>query len=805
MEKSKSICILLSALLLSSCGNNSSSYISNLSDSSSGENASVEEISSNEASSEPSSSQESISSLPDLTAWNESDITLLSVYCGSPIPYPSCFAKGEITLKEQSEGKANCLLLIGETKTWASENYYLSLIDYGYEPICGYDGSPIQSNDGTDYVELTKNSPDGKTGYEIMCYHLDNVSLSEGKAASSYDIISCRNYFSSQKRSENDWSEEDKTVIDYVTTTTLPYVALGEGYGIAASSEDALGMSDYCTKDISREYVDTLVNNGYAYSKITSKLKGAYYLYKNLDNGDKIEILIKYFKGNNIKVAFTPKVTSYSSWPISLISPLEEQSGVSVPSFDVASNGAYLAYTKHGTVYLATYNLNEDFDYYDYIDEIQSELFSWEEKLSVSAYLLRDDNYDDVGFVLTLSLSAPSSTFSSSWPSLAIESGIKEALEIEGIAIPVLDLAPFGLANQMKYTVITESDYEEVYEYYLKLFTLNYGDAYDEATIAALAADYAKLKSPKGVSLSFYDPALDEQIDYVVRYKINEAYKELLYSEGWYKVPDTGGTTYEDPSGKLAIKVSNKPYGDNGYTSIKIQEGSGEAHNPELSFPKKSYEVARGGKISVAANASMLPYPITYSCTADSEVASVSNEGVVSVSKEAEVGTSFTVTASVTDSEGKVYSAKCSLTVTEGLTYASVLASVETLIQNKGYSDISNEDIYAIGSKTKVIGKKLTVNLGQEKSKEECKTLVQESFVPSGFTVTMWEDATNNYGAYLPLISAKKSKSSSSKDLEKLYCFSSLDYALFTLYYYVYTASNGDIILTVESRSISRS
>ena len=801
MKKSKSICILLSAFLLSGCGNSSSSYIS----SSTAENASIEEISSNEASNEPLSSEETVSSLPDLTAWSENDIALLSAYCGSPIPYPSCFAKGDVILKEQSDGKANCLLLIAESKTWASENYYQSLIGCGYEPIYGYDGSLIQSNDGTDYVELTKNSPDGKIGYEIMCYHLDNVSLAEGKAESSYDIISCRNYFSSQIRSEKDWSEEDKIVIDYVTTTTLPYIALGEDYGIAASSEDALGMSDYCTKDISREYVDALVDNGYAYSKITSKIKGAYYLFKNLENGDKIEILIKYFKGNNIKVAFTPKLTSYSSWPSSLILPLEEQSGVSVPSFDVASNGAYLAYSKHGTVYLATYDLNDDFDYYDYIDEVQNELFSWEEKLSVSAYLLRDDNYDDVGFVLTLSLSDPSSTFSSSWPSAAIESGIKEALEIEGIAVPALDLSAFGLAKEMKYVVITESDYEKVYEYYLKLFTLNYGDAYDEATIAALAADYAKLKSPKGVSLSFYDPALDEQIDYVVRYKINEAYKELLYKQGWYKVPDTGGTTYEDPSGKLAIKVSNKPYGDNGYTSIKIQEGSGQAHSPELSFPKQSYEVARGGKINVAANANMLPYPITYSCSAESGLASVTEEGVVSVSKDAEIGASFTVSASVTDSEGKVYSATCVLTITEGLTYASVLASVQTLIEGKGYSDISNEDIYAIGSKTKVIGKKLIVNLGQEKSKEECKAMIQESFVPSGFTVTMWEIATSSYGTYLPLLSAKKSKSTSPKDLEKLYCFSSLDYALFTLYYYVYTASNGDIILTVESRSISRS
>ena len=773
--------------------------------------ASSEVSPSSDASSEDSSSSSDSSSL-----WTEQQEALLKKYCGSVLPYPHKYVTGEITLTEQYDSSMGrkCLAILNQATSFTLKEYYNQLEEFGWTTVSTYNGDKVQTRSNTEYVELTKASPFGRNGYEMLYYFASDDS-------GSYNCILCYNSFSSYRRGDTYWGESDLSVIDYVTTTTLPYIPLGEDYAITAVSENQLYMYDFLAKDLSKEYADILIADGYELDERTSREYNAYYLSKIFDNGIKIEVLMQYFNGNNFYVYFTPKITEFSSWPSELINPIEESSGVSIPEYSVKEGGKYKTYNKHGVYYIYTDDYDDEFDYYGYIDKTRSELFCWDETLSFSAYILRDDDYNNVGFVVYFSETTPSRTFSSSWPGNGIKKGVEASLNVTDVNIPDIDLSSYSLLKDIKYEIKTQKDYDAVYAYYLQALTAAYGGTYSEEQIASLAKDYADSQVSIGVNIFVYDSKCDTQVDYVTRYKINEAYKEKLYNEGWYKVPESWGNIYEDPTGQIRITITNTPSSDIALTKISIAKGSGEAHEPTFKFAKENYEMGIGGKLTLKLETNMIPYDVSYSSSDERGYINVDSSGVVTTTSDAKVGDQATISASYTDKDGVKHSTSCTITIVEKWTYKTSLDKVEALLASKGYSSFTREDLLSVGKK--VIGEKLTLNLGSSLTLDEAKNMVKEDLIPEEFISSLWEKVNNDddeeddeeEGLLMPNINNRLTRmmkeapfkgtpgvfyaNKTSSDLEKLYCFYRTDYSYLTLTYYVYTDESGNVILYVEA------
>ncbi len=768
---------------------------------------SSENVSSTDLSSADVTSSESSSSTSSLDLWTGKQKVLLKRYCGSILPYPEKYVTGEITFQEQydSSSKRKCLVMLNEASTFTIKEYYTQLEEVGWRAISSFAGEKVQTRSNTEYVELTMNSSDGTKGYEMLYYHVSDDT-------GSYNCIVCYNYYSSSSREETTWSEDDSSVINYVTTTTLPYIALGNDYAITSVSENQLYMYDYYTKDLSKDYADILVKNGYELDEETSKEYNAYYLSKTFENGIKIEVLMQYFNGNNFYVYFTPKIDEYSVWPTELLKPIEDRSGISIPEYSIKEDGKYKAYEKHGVHYIYTDEYDDEFDYYAYIDKTRSELFCWEETLSFSAYILRDDEENNVGFVISFSETNPSRTFSSSWPTEGITNGVKDALDVNDVTLPDIDLSSFSLLKDVKYETKTQEDYDACYQYYLTLLTAAYSGTYSDEQIASLAKDYADSEVSIGVTLYAYDSKCDTQTDYVTRYKVNEAYKEALYNAGWYKLPESWGNIFEDPTGQIKVTVTNTPSSDIGLTKISITKGSGEVHEPTFKFAKEKYEMGPEGKLTLKLETNMVPYEISYSSSDASGNISVDSDGVVTTSADAKEGDSATITASYTDKDGVTHTTSCLINIISKWTYKTSLDKVQELLTAKGYSDFLREDLLSVGKK--VIGEKLTVDLGSSISKDEAKEMVKEELVPEEFISSLWEKVNNDdeeddeedllnskFDNRLTRVMKKTVSyaNQTASDLEKLYCFYRTDYAYLTLSYFVYTAENGHIILYVEA------
>ena len=743
--------------------------------------------------------------------WSKEEKELMLEYCGEILPYPEKVS-GTITLEEKYDNNSQqyCLLMSNESTTFTLKDYYLQLEENKWSTISSFNENKIQKNNGTEYVELTKYALDDSKGYEIMYYF---SSTDE----SSYNYLLCYNYFSCKERKENSWSESDSKVIDFVITSTIPYISLGEKYGITNLNDNTLYIYDYYVKDLSKDYSEILIKNGFTLDRRTSTLQDKYILSKVMEDGSIIDVLLQYYNGNNFYFYYTPKTYQYSSWPSDLISEIKEETGVEVPSFSVKDGGKYNYYNKHDVHYIYTYDLDDNFDYLEYATNVRSELFSWEEKLSIHAYILQDDNGDSTAFLLYFEKSTPSSTFSSSWPTEGINKGLKESLNIDDVEIPSIDLESLNLKNDMKYNVFTQKDYDELYEYYYNLVKQNYGDTCTEEEIEMIAKSYTDSQMSIGVELSFYDSKLDEQIDYVTRYKVNEEYKKTLFNAGWYQVSDSWGNIYEDPTGQIKITVLNTPYSNDGYTSITISKGSGEAHEPIFKFSKDNYEIGVGSKLNLNLETNMIPYSISYSSSDETGNITVDNNGVVKTSDDVKNGDQATIKAYYVDDDNVEHSTTCTVTVVKTINYSTVLDDVIKLLKNKGYETYTRADLYSVGKK--LIGESCTLSLGSSITKEDAKTLVYDDLVPSDFSKSKWEsdndeydedsvdDVSINYKGsllYKPNFNFNTTDISFKsayviKDKEKLYCSYVSDYTRVTLRYYLYTNENNEIILYIES------
>ena len=767
--------------------------------------------------------------------WTNEQKELMKKYCGGILPYPEQYVGNLFGGEYLDSNNDPCFVLYTGSFKFQMKEYYNDLEKYGWTTITSYKGDKVQkslNSDGTytEYVELTKNSDDGTVGCELMYYFLEEEKTT---------YLVCYNNFTASSRTETNWTAEDDKVINYVTTTTIPYIATGKDYGIYAENENEVDIFDYYTKDLSKDYVDILSSNGYVLNDELSETNDAYVLSKTLDNGAIIDIAIKYFKGNNFYVYYTPNAIEYTEWPENVFASVESASGVKIPEFTVAEGGTYKMYEKHGRYYLYTLNYDYGFDYEGYIENVRSALFNWEETLDITAYILTDDDYNNVGFYVSFEASEPTSTFVSSWPSDAINDLLNNSFKVNGVDVPSLDLAKFGLEKDSKYTVTTQEEYDEVYAYYLAQLTEEYknADDYSEEAVAELAKYYTDNSLTVGMTIGIYDKGLKSD-DYIVRYQVNEAYIEALYRAGWYKDPNTyNGETYEDPTGQVAINVQDYSYGsiDEGYTRIRITKGSGEAHTPVFEFEKETYDVYIGGyTVNVNLQTSMIPYDIKYTSSDPNVV--VDENGEVKALEGAVADSEVTIEASYTDKDGVVHSTSCIVVVKQAKTFRDSIQDVKDLLKAKGYTNYQTKDFswpddeepYATG---------LLVNFGSSLTFDEVKEMAEHELVPNYFDSDWWEPVyededdeddlddedddlddeslikddklsfETNYRVFGLEEDGNDGASSDvdinnytfSESAEKMYCYSTQCGNFLALTYYVDVTESGDVILYIET------
>lgn len=105
----------------------------------------------------------------------------------------------------------------------------------------------------------------------------------------------------------------------------------------------------------------------------------------------------------------------------------------------------------------------------------------------------------------------------------------------------------------------------------------------------------------------------------------------------------------------------------------------------------------------------------------------IDEDGFVWVNENAEIGTTATVTASISvPGESSPRTVSCTITVKKDLNYSSERAidAVIALLKEQGYeAKKEGEDPY-----------QTTINFGSTLTLEEIKTLVEQHLIPEGFT-----------------------------------------------------------------------
>lgn len=714
-----------------------------------------------------SSSSSSTSSSVVTSLWKSSDESLMKKYCGEVLPYPSDgLFEGEVTVEEikGENGGDSYLEIVDHAEEFSLENYYKQFQDNSkWNIITSYNGDVVQGRSGaTEYVEMTKNSDDNSIGYGILYYHRDKqtITSTDGstKVIEAGNVIQCYNTYCTKTTTATAWSESEAAYINYVTTFDIPFIQLGEENVVAASNENTLSIYDFYTKNLTKEYADILMNNGFTLQKITSQDDDSYVLIKELSDGSNVRAQLYYLNGNNFNFYYTPKVEYSSEWPTELVAEIKTKSGIEIPQFEMADGGSYIYYKKNNVYSIYTLNLKDGYNYetyaYNRLNIIQN---TWSEKIGFITRNLTDDNQDVIGFQVIAMVYTPSSTFTQSWPSSKITETMK-SLNIEGIDIPGIEDSDLpttsisGTYDQIKYEIKGQEVFDQNYEYYyddIKKSPEYYG--YEEGTelseeeIVKLATTLSRRE--EGIQISIFDK----------NYQASQALYNKLFTAGWYEYEDMEGqVTFEDPNGKLAVTFQSDTYSDpshdnEGLTSIFIHPGLEEVHSQEFKFirtcsvehtdeekaadsklAEEHYEVGIGLEKQIYVERKMLPYTITY--TSDTDGITVDSNGIVKVADTVADNTWAKITASIqVPGETNPRTITINVLAKKILSYTNseVIDAISTKLQGKGYNPV----VYHPASGTgKIEFDQLTLNFGTNMSVVQVKYLVENDLALEGFT-----------------------------------------------------------------------
>ncbi len=730
------LALLSLACGLASCddGNKPSSSVA-----SSDSNSEVVESSTTESSSESSSSIDG-----NFNLWTEDEQALLKEYCGSVLPYPVGMVSGEVTVREyyDSQYEYYYLEIYDQSKTYSLEDYFETLESFGWSAIKTYNGKISQSDtSGISFVELTKCSDDGEVGYDLTYFYNSAISDEEGNVVSG-NYLRCYNNLSGRKTSDTAWSETDSSTIKKVTTTTLPYIQLGESNAVMQSGDNTLAIFDYYAEDLTSEIYETLIADDFILNKALSYSNDAYILSKTLTDGASLSVMLYFYGGNNIQVYYTPSINSSYTWPSEVIDEIKNKTGVEVPAFEIATGGSYYYYRKNDSYNIYTDKLAGGFNYETYaLNTLKDQAMTWEETISFSSYNIGDDDGEVIGFGIQVNVLTPTSTFVTSYPSEEITNTITDLLGITDVNLPEFDVNSIPASDKkIKYSIKGEDYYQERYDYYcsfIKEYPWMYGlsDNPSKEEIESTAATLASYET--GISVSIFDK--DEQA-----YK---SYKTALTNACWYEyIDDDENVVFEDPTGQLAVTIKTEVdlSRDNvGETTFYFHKGAGEAREAEFYFQEDNVDVAIGGFKQLILTIKMLPYQITYSSSDETGGISVDQNGEVTVASSVAEGTSAVITASISvPNESEPRTATCTVTAKDITYYTpeSAIAAVGAKLTEQGYDPlIVHRDWSDDGDMGFDFAR---VDLG-DATIAEVESLISEHFIPKGFELSEeWESGT---------------------------------------------------------------
>ena len=112
--------------------------------------------------------------------------------------------------------------------------------------------------------------------------------------------------FVADKTTDNDWSDEEKVLMNSTLGQVMPFMQFGENYSIVAEVDEydytLLSLQDSYYVDLTEDYIDLLLANGFEEDSDTY-LSTCYVL----DNGSSyIEVFVEYYYGNYVSIYYEP-------------------------------------------------------------------------------------------------------------------------------------------------------------------------------------------------------------------------------------------------------------------------------------------------------------------------------------------------------------------------------------------------------------------------------------------------------------------------------------------------------------------
>lgn len=714
MTKNKNLVLLLAAtLLLSGCANNTSSNSS-----STGSSESTSDTSSGGSSSSTSETKKVSGS------WTDEQQELLKTYCGEVLPYPADgYLNGDVSVEEVSyldrdtwEDVFYLKISDSSSTSFSLKNYFYDLVDAGWSVKTGYNGNKINSTkkdgDVVEYCELTKLSADGSTGYRIFYYFVPAVEADEEngtEAVPAHHVIECTNTMVTKKTNYTSWDWNEYSMTDTLTFT-LPFMKLGNGFSVNQLDDNTLTISDNYIEDLTQDYKKILEENDFMLSVTDSKKTDSYVLVKKVDDYTTVAAALKYYNGNQFIFSYNAKYQESTGWPSAAVKEFEDETETSVPSF-TSDDGKYYFHRKGDTLDIYGYVeenyeaessytdslLKDHFTYndYDFSTGLTSYL-SWPETLEIGTYTATNIANEKAVFGLKISLHETDYDLTSSWPSTVLSTlATKHGVEV---SVPKVDNLDTTLP--IKYQI---TDGEE-------------GDEFE-------------------VRMVIYDPEVDDGDNGY------DSYFKKLKGLGWHKETDVwGNDVFEDPTGALKVSLS---WADSIF-EVRIGTGSGDAHEPSVSFDEKAVNVEVGKTYTPSVSSDMLVSTLTYEISGNDKVTlSEDEEGnkVVVVASDAEVGSTATVKVSGKDVNGNTVSDTLTITVAAKDVLGSAVDAVLALY-NADHSDDSPVSRF---DEEKPFAE-ITLN---EQDLAAFKDKVLTSYIPEGFTVSgTWKDGSTSDEPY---------------------------------------------------------
>lgn len=211
-----------------------------------------------------------------------------------------------------------------------------------------------------------------------------------------------------------------------------------------------------------------------------------------------------------------------------------------------------------------------------------------------------------------------------------------------------------------------------------------------------------------------------------------------MVSNAYHKgVNEQDDLTFEDATGSIALTLTYSS--SNKVSKVHIYLGSGEKHEPVFEFTSAVQQYKVGETKALLYKVDMLPYTIDFS-SSDTSIATVDENGVVTVSETANVGDVVTINASMqVPGETSKREISCTVKVITNVNY-TFESAIKTVADT--YNNLNNlsegDEGYAVYKKSaRELDEGfnlyyLKINLGS-KSTEDTKTYVTNNLIPDGF------------------------------------------------------------------------